>query len=310
MHTHKFPFTLLVFALQLSIFAQTTQSGDTVSLNSAGHESRTYNEIMADGIDAFYQTDWEGANKDFELMQQLVPDDPKGYFFASMIPFWEYFFVKQTPELAEQFMAESGVAIRVGKEELRKHPDDTAVVAMLSGLYGYQSLVSSGENNIRSALRAGRTGFGYTQMLLEYDENMPEVNIGRGIYHYMVGSVPGALKWLTRLFGLNGDVETGYSELKKAAESESHVSADAKMILAYLYNREERFDESLDYLSALREMYQKNTIFHFVYAKTLENKGDVKKAIEEYNKLIEMDNPNLVQLTEMSRENRDRLIKE
>lgn len=53
MLTYKFSFALRVFALHLTICAQTAQSGDILSLNSAPNESRIYNEILIKGIDAF-----------------------------------------------------------------------------------------------------------------------------------------------------------------------------------------------------------------------------------------------------------------
>jgi len=115
----------------------------------------------------------------------------------------------------------------------------------------------------------------------------------------MVGSVPGALRWLVRLFGLRGDVETGFDELKKAAGSDSYVSADAKMILAYIYSKEEEYTESLYYLSELRKKYPKNIIFQYKYAETLEKAGKMDEALGEYEKLIMMNVTGLEQLREM-----------
>lgn len=273
-------------------------------------DESAYSEHMTNGLEAFYQTDWEKANLHFNAMKILDPDNPRGYFFSSMIPFWEYFFVEQYSETADRFMNESQVAITLGETKLESNPQDTMVIAMLSGLYGYQSLVASGENQIRNALRTGRTGFGYTRQLLEFDDSLPEASIGRGIYHYMVGSVPGALKWLVRLFGLKGEVDTGFNELKRAAESNSYVRTDAKMILAYLYEREENYDQSLTYLSELNDQYSRNVIFKYVYAGILEKTGKNERAMAEYEKVIEIENPNLRELTELSRNKRNILLNE
>lgn len=271
-------------------------------------DESTYNELMADGLDAFYQTDWQQALQYFESMKQMDPEDPRGYFFASMIPFWEYFFIGQNSEAADRFLEESEIAINLGENKLERTPSDTMLIAMLSGLYGYQSLVASGENNIRTALSTGRIGFGYTKKLLEFDDDLPEANIGRGIYHYMVGSVPGALKWLVRLFGLNGDVDTGFDELKRAAESDSYVRTDAKMILAYLYNKEENYNQAVFYLSELNNQFNNNVIFKYVYAETLEKKGDYKSALIQYEKIIDIENPHLEKLTEISRDKKQLLL--
>lgn len=274
-----------------------------------GPDESTYKKLMGDGLDAFYQTDWQQARQHFESMKQLLPEDPRGYFFASMIPFWEYFFIDQSSEAADRFLEESEIAITLGENKLESNPSDTMLIALLSGLYGYQSLVASGENDIRTSLRTGRIGFGYTKDLLEFDDNLPEANIGRGIYHYMTGSVPGALKWLVRLFGLKGEVETGFEELKKAAESDSYVRTDAKMILAYLYSKEEEFDQALFYLSDLNNQFNDNVIFKYVYAETLEKSGDYKNALIQYEKIIDKNNPHLEQLSELSINKKQLLLK-
>jgi len=271
-------------------------------------DDRSYDEIMVSGLEAFYQTDWDDAQTYYDELIEIRPEDPRGYFFSSMIPFWKYFFITEDEQTAEKFLRISDQAIHLAEIQLQDKPDDTILIAMLSGLYGYQSLVASGENQVRKALRTGRTGYGYTKQLLEIDDNMPEVHIGRGMHHYMVGSVPGALRWLVRLFGMNGDVETGFKELIIAAESESHVSTDAKMILAYLYNREEKYEQSLYYLYQLHDQYNRNIIFRYMLAETHERNGDFSKATELYKNVMETENTNLTELTELSREKKEKLF--
>jgi len=139
-----------------------------------------YDEVMMDGLEAFYQTEWENAESCFNLMKELDPADPRGYFFSSMIPFWVYFFVDQSEESANDFFNQSAKAIELAEEKLLSNPGDKMLISMLSGLYGYQSLVASGENQIRTALRSGRTGFSYTKQLMEFDESMPRLRLEKG----------------------------------------------------------------------------------------------------------------------------------
>ncbi len=262
-------------------------------VSAAEHQTDTggldrFEEIMYDGLDAFYQTDWKMAAEYFATLQKLEPDNPRGYFFSAMIPFWEYFFVDQNEDTAQNFMDAADVAIAKAEKKYKKNPDDVRLISMLSGLYGYKSLVASGENNVRTAIRNGRDGFNYTQLLLDRDETMPEIYIGRGMYHYMVGSVPRGLRWLVRLFGLNGDTHKGFAELKKAAASEGYIRADAKMILAYLFNKEGEHEKAIDYLEELIDEFPRNQIFHFVYAETLESMGKETEAILAYNAVLHL----------------------
>jgi tetratricopeptide (TPR) repeat protein len=269
-----------------------------------------YEDVMINGLEAFYQTEWDEANEYYTLLIEMNPEDPRGYFFSSMIPFWKYFFVTEDQDTAERFLRISNEAIKIAEDQLRKNPEDTALISMLSGLYGYQSLVASGENKIRSALRSGRTGYGYTKQLLEMDNHMPEVYIGRGMHNYMVGSVPAALRWIVKLFGMRGDMETGFKELAIAADSESYVSIDAKMILAYLYKREEQYSKSLEYLYKLNDQFSRNIIFRYLLAETLELNGNHKDAIALYTDIMNSDHKHLGELIELSRERKKELISE
>lgn len=259
------------------------------------------------GIQAFYQTQWDSASVIFNELKQDKPDDPRAYFFSSMIPFWEYFFIDQSTESATAFLSTSESAIKITEKKLNSSPNDTTLVTMLSGLHGYRSLVAAGEKQYQIAIRSGMTGFGYTRRLLAINDDRPDAKIGRGMFYYMIGSVPRELRWMTNMFGLRGDIEMGLNEIKSAAESNSYVSTDAKMILAYLYNKEERYDEALTYINDLTNLFPENSIFHFNKAQILEELNNSTDAVVSYATVVELNNPNLPNLTTKSRENLLRL---
>lgn len=266
-----------------------------------------YESKLENGIQAFYQTQWNSASVIFNELIQDDPDDPRAYFFSSMIPFWEYFFIDQSAESASEFLVKSETAIKITERKLDSSPSDTTLVTMLSGLHGYRSLVAAGEKQYRVAIRSGMTGFSYTRRLLAINDDRPDAKIGRGIFYYMIGSVPRELRWMTNMFGLRGDIEMGLNEIKEAAESDTYVSTDAKMILAYLYNKEERFEEALEYITDLTKQFPENSIFHFNRAQIFEELNNTSGAAVSYAMVVELNNPNLPNLTAKSRENLLRL---
>ena len=155
-----------------------------------------------------------------------------------MMPFWEYFFIHQKSELATDFLEQSESAVELSEQRLDNNPNDTTMVFLLSGLHGYRSLVAASEKNYRVAMQSGVTGFSYTRQLLSIDSNRPDAQIGRGMFYYMVGSIPSEVRWLTNIAGIRGDVKMGFRELEKAAESDSAVRYDAMMMLMYLHEKE------------------------------------------------------------------------
>ena len=276
-------------------------------ITSQPDTSATYDEKLQVGIEAFYNTEWEKADSLFQELMEEDENDPQPHFFSSMMPFWEYFFIEQNEELADEFLSRSEKAVKLSEQKLDSTPNDTTMVLLLSGLHGYRSLVAAGESNYRVAIRSGMTGFSYTRKLLSLDTDRPDARIGRGMFYYMLGSVPSELKWATNIAGLKGDMEQGFEELKKAAESDSYVSNDAIMLLMYLYNKEERYEEALSYAEKLTERLPKNIIFKFKKAEILESSGNKDQARELFAKIAESNHQRLSTLVEKSREKVEQL---
>jgi tetratricopeptide (TPR) repeat protein len=268
---------------------------------SSSAKPEPYEVKLEQGIEYFYQTDWDKASSIFEELKTSDDSDPRAFFFHSMIPFWEYFFGGNSSEAAVRFMQRSEKAIEISSNRLKENPHDTTMVLMLSGLYGYRSLVAANEKNYRTAIQSGITGFRYTRQLLALDDEDPKALIGKGIFYYMAGTVPKELRWATNMMGIRGDKEEGLKILEKAATSNSYVSNDAKMILSYLYKKEKKYSLALQHIEDLCQRYEENIIFQFNYAEILEKSNRQKEAKRAYQAVVELQNPHLDSLNAQSR---------
>lgn len=261
----------------------------------------TSNELLLEqGIEAFYDTDWVASTAIFDRMKMNSPDDPRPYFFESMMPFLEYFLVNPTAELADQFLLLSERAVDLSEQKLSNTPNDTTMVLLLSGLHGYRGLVAADQNRHRIALSSGLTGFNYTRQLLSLGGERADARIGRGMFYYMIGSIPSGMRWASNLVGLRASIEDGFDELKIAAKSDSYVSNDAKMMLMYLYEKEERYEESLFYAEQLTEKLPDNVIFLYKKAEIYEQLNNMDDALNVYKEIIRKKNPRLMSVTVMS----------
>lgn len=264
--------------------------------------SEPYEQKLERGIEYFYQTDWDKAASIFNDLKKEDGSDPRAYFFHAMIPFWEYFFGGNSSDAATDFLKRSEKAIEISTNRLDDNPHDTTMVLMLSGLYGYRSLVAASEKNYQTAIQSGMTGFRYTRQLLALDDEDPKALIGKGIFYYMVGTVPKEMRWATNMMGIKGDKEEGLEILERAATSESYVSNDAKMILTYLYKKEERYGNALKHIVDLCDKYEENIIFQFNYAEILEKMNRQKEAKKAYRTVAQMQNHHLDTLKNQSRD--------
>lgn len=275
----------------------------TATYSSSENEKKSlYEEKLNEAIGHYYETEWEESEAIFAWMMKENPDDPRPHFFQAMKPFMEYFFIEASSENADRFLELSETAVDLSQRALRESPNDTTMVLMLSGLHGYRGLVAAGENRHRIALSSGLTGFNYTRRLLSMDSGRPDARIGRGMFYYMVGSIPSGMRWASNMAGLRADIEDGFNELKKAAETETYLRNDAWMMLMYLYGKEERYEESLMYAEKLTDALPGNVIFLFKKAEIHETLQQYEEALQLYKKIYRMNNPSLPRITEMSLE--------
>lgn len=275
--------------------------------NSELTEKRTFDEKLEFAIEQFYQTRWFYAQTLFNELKKEKPKDPRPHFFESMMPFWEYFFIHQKSELANEFLAQSESAVKLSEQQLDKNPSDTTMVFLLSGLHGYRSLVAASEKNYRVAMQSGVTGFSYTRQLLSIDSNRPDAQIGRGMFYYMVGSIPSEVRWLTNFAGIRGDTEMGFHELEKAAESDNTVRYDAMMMLMYLHEKEGEKKKAVEYAERLTHRFSENVIFLYKTAELHRQLGNTELAVENYKRVIEENNEKLQEITRMSKSRVDEL---
>lgn len=265
-------------------------------------EPRSWNRLLPVTIESFYKADWEKTRTSLSDLKRLDSTDPMPYFMEAMIPFWAYFFGGMDSQNAKEFLDLSEIAIKVTERKLDVTPEDTSSILLLSGLHGYRSLVAAQEKRYGIAMSSGATGYGYTKSLMKMDNDNPNTLMGQGVFHYMVGSIPSEVKWMARLAGLSGDKQHGFMLLERAAESDSHVSNDARMFLAYLYNRDEEFVKAQHHLSILVNDYPTNPIFHYNLGLIHESLGDLESAQIAYSNVISIGSKDLAELTRLSKE--------
>jgi tetratricopeptide (TPR) repeat protein len=275
---------------------------DTGEKRSEKDHYTSFEHQLDSAIAAFYRTDWDKARSVLHDLQERDVHDPRPYFFEAMVPFWKYFFADESPEAAGQFLNKSERAIEVGKKRMDSVPDDTTTVLMMGGLYGYRGLVAASERQYRTAVQSGASGFSFTRKLMGMSTDNPDVLIGQGVFHYMMGTIPREARWLTSMVGLSGSRDTGVKMLEEAAMLDSYTSTDARMILAYLYHQEGLYEDALRVVTPLVEKWPENVIFRYFLALSLEKAGHENDAVEQYRIVVDRNHPELTALRERGQE--------
>lgn len=258
-------------------------------------------QLFKQGVDAFYETNWTRADSIFNALIRTHPDDPRAYFFSSMIPFWAYFFGGNESAQATSFLKRSERAIAVAEKRLSTAPADTSTVLLLSGLHGYRSLVAASEKEYRVAIASGIRGYSFTKRLMDYGQDNPNALMGQGVFHYMVGTVPREIRWMATLAGLSGDKSTGLRYLARVAASDSDAKYDAIMILAFLMEREGKPKDALRYLGQMRRSYPDNVLAMYHQSRLLEKQGRLNEARAGFVNVMQTRQPEFSLLRAKSR---------
>lgn len=264
-------------------------------------QPNSFDRTLDRGIDAFYATDWVRADSAFNALIRSHPNDPRPYFFSSMIPFWAYFFAGNDSHQGASFLKRSEIAIQVGLKHLETSPGDTSVVLLMSGLHGYRSLVAASEKEYRIAIQSGMKGYSFTKLLMAYGDANPNAMMGQGVFQYMVGSIPAEIRWMATLAGLSGDKQAGLNLLHKVATGDSDAKYDAMMVLAHVMEKEDRPSDAMTYLSLLLTHQPENIIAVYHLARLREAAGSYVEARKGYMAVLQTHRPEFSRIRQESR---------
>ena len=238
------------------------------------------------GIDEIYSLEMEKADRTFDEVIQMAPNDPRGYFFKGMIHFWIYNFNKDEGEF-KKFFDLSDRVIEKCERLLGQNKNDAVAKFYLGGIYGYRGLAYQRDGSLLKAAWDGRKGYSLLKEAAA-DTNLIDAQMGFGLFTYLVGKVPKSFRWLLNIFGFSGDLEGGLNALKLAADRGVYTQSEASFFLSTFLNVERRYDEAYIYLDRLLKKHPENTLFLILYAQWEFRQERMEATLQAVKKAIEI----------------------
>jgi tetratricopeptide (TPR) repeat protein len=260
------------------------------------------------GFQAIYQMDYEKGKEQFEKMIESDPKHPAGYVYLASAIWLEHlsglrrlqsqlynrgnaFFRQQkdkTDPAVEKLFYQTIEKGKIRAEmRLRSNRND------LAGLYyagtahgaiaGYESTV---KRTFLSSLQHGKEAVGIHKKLLKNHPNFADAYMSVGLYNYVIGKLPRAMKILMMLGGVKGSKEVGLQQLERTLHHGKLARDEAAIVLAVLYDREKRQEDSLKLLRRLSEKYPTNPVFRFESATMLTKLGRLPDSIAILESLL------------------------
>jgi Flp pilus assembly protein TadD len=156
------------------------------------------------------------------------------------------------PALASAFRRDLGRAVTLAEKAVLRHYSDAAPHVDLGAALGLSVWFGSTvEARTWNPGRDARRAFYESQLGHTLDPARKDAGLILGSYRYMVGGLPGTVRFLASIIGFKGGRAEGLSLLEAAAASPSDLQEEAQFRLILIYTREGRH---ADAAAVIRDM--------------------------------------------------------
>jgi len=165
------------------------------------------------------------------------------------------------PETAAAFHAAIDKALQLARARVAANGRDADALYQLGAAVGIRaSYAATVDGSVLGAFRSAREAYDAHEKVLEIDPSRKDAGLIVGTYRYVVSVLALPLRWMAYVAGFGGDREKGLQLIEGAASYQGDSQADARFALVLLYNRERRYDEALEHLAVLRDLYPNNRL--------------------------------------------------
>lgn len=262
--------------------------------------------LFTRGFEHVYSLEYAQAERDFRRIIEIDPDNPAGYsYLATNTWLWELFkrgdlelesFMRTTrfiddepPDPKARAKIEQIIHDGIARAEarLKTNPRDSMALFYAGALHGtwgaYEAtIVRSGWGSFKAANK----GYRYHEKLLQIDPAFYDAYLTTGVFHYVTGSLSLPARVIAYALGFRGDRKRGFQLIETAAAKGRFVDDDARVILAVLYARDNRWDKSLQYLKTQFQKYPRNYLLHIEVANAYDMLGQDDASIRTYQEIL------------------------
>jgi tetratricopeptide (TPR) repeat protein len=289
----------------LLLLASPPASPDTVI-----KPDRSAQALIQQGLDHFYNLEYDEAIRVFERVISADPSAPEYYnYMAQAILYRElyrlgaleselltgnnYFIrtekVRADPKTNARLLANIDKAIQLAQALLSINPNDEDALYSLGSSYG---LRMSYDFAIDKAWRAAASDISlarrYHARVLELDRDNYDAMLIQGSYDYAMGSLPWHARLLSYLVGRSGDKARGIRTIELVAEKGRLSRPDAQILLVILYRREKQPSKAVAVLDPLIRAYPRNYLLRMEKAHMFSDLGRKDAALDELREVEQL----------------------
>jgi tetratricopeptide (TPR) repeat protein len=252
---------------------------------------------------------YEESKADFQAIIQDDPNQPAGYIYMGYAIWLNYladlrrlqtnvynknnaFFDTRVEDKADskvdaEFRKNMNKGVALAEAQLKKDKNDLKAMYYLGVakniLAGYEATVN---RSFFSALRNGSKGVDLHRDVIEKDPKFIDAYLSVGMYDYIVGSLPLAVKILVFFGGVRGSKKDGLAAVEKVYREGVYGKEEAGVLLVMLYDREKRRVDSLNVLNELTKKFPENFLFALERAMAQANLKRFEESYKTFDSIL------------------------
>lgn len=261
------------------------------------------------GLDHFYNLEYDEAIADLQKALEGDPDNVlfhnyltnvflfqelyrtrrlEGNLYAASNAFLKAQTPKPDPERMALIRQRVATVKQLCQQRLQENRYDTEALYAQGVAYSIEANYKfTLEKKYLDALRAASKANQLHRQVLKLDPNYHDAKLVPGLYQYVVGSLPGGIKFLVFLIGHRGNKSRGIALLQDAIANGQQVSSGAAIFLGVVYNREKKYAYARQLYETLSQYYPRNLLLRLEVGRTYEREGNRAAALEVYTQVVE-----------------------
>ncbi len=275
---------------------------------SAHTDPLNLDPLVKQGLDRFYDLDYDGALKLFNQVAAQHPQEPIawGYVLLGTI-FRELYhqdLMDTTYYAHDSFLSTkrqvdipqatrnqidglTDKVIGLSDARLKANPQDRNALFARGYARGlHASFITLADHSFAAAARQGYQARNDSEAVLKLDPQYADALLAVGIQEFAVASLPRLVRMVVGIMGVGGNKEAGIAKLREDGAHGSLTNVQARVALSLFLRHDGRYPDALAVEHGLAEQYPHSYLFRLEVANLLKDEGHGNEAIAEYKKVI------------------------